>query len=352
MAGSSPPLPSETIGCADKFTGRNLLNCKYFSSMMPSGTTESSQGHNTQTTELPLVEIEEDELSKHEDKPMLLSIDLVEEDDSLKFEDGPRSFNIERNLSLEVKTLSKMALASASPRMLRRPLKLRIMEHSENISSPHRGSCLNTPSMSNSSEISSIFKEAWEALKHSLVYFQHHPVGTIAALDHSEEALNYNQVFVRDFIPSALAFLMKGEPEIVKNFLLQTLQLQSRAKMIDRFMLGAGVMPASFKVLHDPAEKVDTINADFGDTAIGRVAPVDSGFWWIILLRAYTKSTGDSSLADLPDCQRAMHLILNLCLSDGFDTFPTLLCADGCCMIDRRMTDGKPQARGNTLLLI
>jgi hypothetical protein len=32
-----------------------------------------------------------------------------------------------------------------------------------------------------------------------------------------------------------------------------------------------------------------------------------------------------------------MKLIMTLCLSEGFDTFPTLLCADGCSMIDRRM---------------
>ncbi|GAU49689.1 hypothetical protein TSUD_91890 [Trifolium subterraneum] len=32
-----------------------------------------------------------------------------------------------------------------------------------------------------------------------------------------------------------------------------------------------------------------------------------------------------------------LRLILDLCLSEGFDTFPTLLCTDGCCMIDRRM---------------
>jgi hypothetical protein len=93
----------------------------------------------------------------------------------------------------------------------------------------------------------------------------------------------------------------------------------------------------SFQVLHDPVRKTDTMIADFGESAIGRVAPVDSGFWWIILLRAYTKSTGDHGLADMPDCQRGMRLILTLCLSDGFDTFPTLLCADGCCMTDRRM---------------
>ncbi|KAI0528575.1 hypothetical protein KFK09_001117 [Dendrobium nobile] len=145
------------------------------------------------------------------------------------------------------------------------------------------------------------------------------------------------QVFVRDFVPSAMAFLMNKEPDIVKNFLLKTLRLQSWEKRIDRFKLGEGAMPASFKVLHDSNRKTDTVVADFGESAIGRVAPVDSGFWWIILLRAYTKSTGDVSLAESTDCQKGMRLILSLCLSEGFDTFPTLLCADGCSMIDRRM---------------
>ena len=142
---------------------------------------------------------------------------------------------------------------------------------------------------------------------------------------------------MRDFFPSALAFLMNGESEIVKNFLIKTLRLQALTKRIDNFTLGAGVMPASFKVLHDANRNTDTMIADFGESAIGRVAPVDSGFWWIILLRAYTKSTGDHTLADMPDFQRGMRLILSLCLSEGFDTFPTLLCADGCCMVDRRM---------------
>ena len=118
---------------------------------------------------------------------------------------------------------------------------------------------------------------------------------------------------------------------------MKTLRLQAWEKQIDRFTLGEGVMPASFKVLHDPVRNTDTMIADFGESAIGRVAPVDSGFWWIILLRAYTKSTGDHSLADMPDCQQGMRLILTLCLSEGFDTFPTLLCADGCSMIDHRM---------------
>ncbi|KAI5077284.1 hypothetical protein GOP47_0007108 [Adiantum capillus-veneris] len=183
-----------------------------------------------------------------------------------------------------------------------------------------------------------MFAEAWDLLHKSLVMFRGKPVGTIAANDHSEEALNYDQVFVRYFVPNALAFLMNGEPEIVKNFLLKALRLQSNwEKRIDNFSLGKGAMPASFKVLHDPIRNNDKIMADFGESAIGRVAPVDSGFWWIILLRAYTKSIGDQSLAEMPDCQRGIRLVLSLCLSEGFDTFPTLLCANGFCMVDRRM---------------
>ncbi|XP_023644007.1 probable alkaline/neutral invertase F [Capsella rubella] len=193
-------------------------------------------------------------------------------------------------------------------------------------------------SMKDSLDPNPMVTEAWEALCRSQVYFRGKPVGTIAAYDPaSEDALNYDQVFVRDFVPSALAFLMKGESEIVKNFLLKTLHIQGQDKRIDRFKLGDGAMPASFKVLHNPIKETDTIIADFGESAIGRVAPVDSGFWWIILLRAYTKSTGDLSLAERPECQKGMRLILSLCLSEGFDTFPTLLCADGCSMIDRRM---------------
>ncbi|XP_057805033.1 probable alkaline/neutral invertase D [Salvia miltiorrhiza] len=236
--------------------------------------------------------------------------------------------NIERQRSFDERSLSELTSGLN-----------RCLEGYECAYSPGRASLYSPVSCGwNSFEPHPIVGDAWESLRRSLVYFRGQPVGTIAAYDHaSEEVLNYDQVFVRDFVPSALAFLMNGEPDIVKNFLLKTLQLQGWEKRIDRFKLGEGAMPASFKVLHDPVRKTDTIAADFGESAIGRVAPVDSGFWWIILLRAYTKSTGDMSLAETPDCQRGMKLILTLCLSEGFDTFPTLLCADGCSMIDRRM---------------
>ncbi|CAA7396964.1 unnamed protein product [Spirodela intermedia] len=265
--------------------------------------------------------------------PHLDSRCSISEDDDFDLSrllDKPK-LNIERQRSFEERSMSELSISNS-----------RGPDNFDSIYSPGEAvrSGFNTPASSArySFEPHPMIGDAWEALRRSLVFFRDQPVGTIAAYDHAaEEVLNYDQVFVRDFVPSALAFLMNGEPDIVKNFLMKTLYLQGWEKRVDRFQLGEGAMPASFKVLHDPVRKMDTLIADFGESAIGRVAPVDSGFWWIILLRAYTKSTGDLSLAETPECQKGMRLILTLCLSEGFDTFPTLLCADGCSMIDRRM---------------
>ena len=73
----------------------------------------------------------------------------------------------------------------------------------------------------------SVEEEAWDLLKESVVYYCGNPIGTIAASDTSSSSiLNYDQVFIRDFIPSGIAFLLKGEYDIVRNFILYTLQLQ------------------------------------------------------------------------------------------------------------------------------
>ncbi|KAI8565951.1 hypothetical protein RHMOL_Rhmol02G0001700 [Rhododendron molle] len=192
-------------------------------------------------------------------------------------------------------------------------------------------------------EVSVVEKEAWKLLRDAVVNYCGIPVGTVAANDPGEkQPLNYDQVFVRDFVPSALAFLLNGEGEIVRNFLLHTLQLQSWEKTVDCYSPGQGLMPASFKVRQMPLDGSDgavedVLDPDFGESAIGRVAPVDSGLWWIILLRAYGKLTGDYGLQERVDVQTGIRLILNLCLTDGFDMFPSLLVTDGSCMIDRRM---------------
>ncbi|KAH9768934.1 Alkaline/neutral invertase E [Citrus sinensis] len=185
--------------------------------------------------------------------------------------------------------------------------------------------------------------EAWNLLRDSMVYYCGSPIGTIAANDPtSSNVLNYDQVFIRDFIPSGIAFLLKGEYDIVRNFILHTLQLQSWEKTMDCHSPGQGLMPASFKVRTVPLDGDDSateevLDPDFGEAAIGRVAPVDSGLWWIILLRAYGKCSGDLSVQERIDVQTGIKMILKLCLADGFDMFPTLLVTDGSCMIDRRM---------------
>ncbi|KAH9313130.1 hypothetical protein KI387_028165, partial [Taxus chinensis] len=101
-------------------------------------------------------------------------------------------------------------------------------------------------------------------------------------------------------------------------------------------------MPASFKVRTVPLDGnneavEEVLDPNFGESAIGHVAPVDSGLWWIILLRAYGRITGDFALQERVDVQTDIKLILKLCFADGFDMFPTLLVTNGSCMIDQRM---------------
>lgn len=180
-----------------------------------------------------------------------------------------------------------------------------------------------------------LVKEAWKLLEDAIVYYRDRPVGTVAARDPAVEALNYDQCFVRDFVSSALLFLINGQAEIVRNFLIETLALQSSDKQMDCFNAGQGLMPASFKV--ESWNGTQHLTADFGEHAIGRVTPVDSCLWWIILLRAYVKATGDLDLAHRSDFQTGIVLILKLCLADRFDMYPTMLVPDGAFMIDRRM---------------
>ncbi|MGF1590154.1 MAG: glycoside hydrolase 100 family protein [Pleurocapsa sp.] len=180
-----------------------------------------------------------------------------------------------------------------------------------------------------------LLSDAWQQLENSIIYYQNRPVGTVAAQDSSVEALNYDQCFIRDFVPSALAFLMAGKTEIVRNFLTETLALQSHEPQMDSFKPGPGLMPASFKV--ESQDGQEYLTADFGESAIARVPPVDSCLWWILLLRAYVKTTEDLALAHQPEFQEGIRAILNMCLVHRFAMYPTMLVPDGAFMIDRRM---------------
>lgn len=180
-----------------------------------------------------------------------------------------------------------------------------------------------------------IVEEAWALLEQSIIYYQGQPVGTIAARDPDIVALNYDQCFIRDFVSSALLFLVKGRSDIVRNFLEATLKLQPKTGQFDCSKPSRGLMPASFKVITVNGQEM--IKADFGDHAIGRVAPADAGLWWIMLLRAYVIATEDYALAHRSDFQDGIRSILELCMVTRFDMYPMVLVPDGASMIDRRM---------------
>ncbi|MFP4155052.1 MAG: glycoside hydrolase 100 family protein [Halothiobacillaceae bacterium] len=185
-------------------------------------------------------------------------------------------------------------------------------------------------------------EDAYQLLEQSLLHYDGKPVGTIASLDPRAPAENYRDCFVRDFVSAGFVLLLDGRGEVVRDFLALILRLRGQQEELEGQQLAPGVLPASFKVvtLDNGAEE---IFADFGDRAIGRVAPVDSMMWWAILLRAYVSSTGDTAFAHTPEVQRGLRMILSLCLQSRFEVFPTLLVPDGSFMIDRRMgVNGHP----------
>ena len=182
-------------------------------------------------------------------------------------------------------------------------------------------------------------RQAWKLLEDAVVSYEGRPVGTVAARDPDTEALNYDQIFTRDFAISAFAYLLDGRCDLVCNYLELAVQLQSTERQFDCFKPGQGLIPASFKVEPEEEQRGGgrRLVADFGEHAIARVAPVDSGFWWLLILQAYVRATGDRTLARTPAFQESIRLVLDLSLTTRFDMFPTMLVPDGGFMIDRRM---------------
>lgn len=54
---------------------------------------------------------------------------------------------------------------------------------------------------------------------------------------------------MRDFVPSALVFLMRGEAAIVRNFLTTVMPLRGQQQVLEGHSRSRGLMPASFKVV-------------------------------------------------------------------------------------------------------
>ena len=178
-------------------------------------------------------------------------------------------------------------------------------------------------------------KTAFQLLEDSIVYYQGKAVGTSAACDPRPVAANYHECFIRDFVPSALVFLMEGRADILRNFLVTVMQLRGQQTVLEGHSRSMGLMPASFKVIEEDGK--EHLVADFGERAIGRVIPVDSAMWWMFLLRSYVIATGDWDFAGSSEVQECIHQILDLYLRERFESTPTLLVPDGSFMIDRRM---------------
>jgi Alkaline and neutral invertase len=195
---------------------------------------------------------------------------------------------------------------------------------------------------------------AWQELSNAKYLVLHHgvPIGTKAADVSSEHAVNYDQCFVRDFVPVGLVFLLQRQTldygtgtiasqDVVGNFLATTLDLLITPDQMRTLERSPGMMPASFKVEND------RIKPDYGERAIARVTPADSCLWWLILLRAYRQAGMQYGINLHPELfeglelkfrvRRAIRLMLNLYLSHRFDAEPMILVPDGACMIDRRM---------------
>lgn len=145
---------------------------------MSSPTSVDSSHHNSNgnlknlDTLCPVAEIEEFDFSK-----VLL--------------DKPRTLNIERQRSCDERSMTELSIG-LSPRLLATKIDTfsRLGDH---LDSPMLKSGLNTP-RSLVLDSHSIMPEAWDALRRSLVHFRGEPVGTIAAMEDSDEKLNYDQV--------------------------------------------------------------------------------------------------------------------------------------------------------------
>lgn len=183
--------------------------------------------------------------------------------------------------------------------------------------------------------MSTLPDRAWAQLNRARLKVDDLTVCLCASVDAERPTLNYDQCFVRDFAMCAPAFLLRGESHVVKRFLETVVKLQRQEHAVEAFQPRRGLMPASFRPVEQDGRMV--LRGDYGEESIARVTPVDSVFWWLLTLRAYTNRTGDTDLAAREDFRTAIRLILELTLEGSFELFPTLLVPDGSFMIDRRL---------------
>jgi glycogen debranching enzyme len=199
-----------------------------------------------------------------------------------------------------------------------------------------------------------LLADARAVLRRAHLAYRGEIVGTVAARDPTFEIANYGECFVRDFAVTAAVWLTHDPSDgdqapgttnraAVANFIRTVAEVQAKAAAgSEGLRPPPGLMPASFSVDArggpdgEPDPDAELV-ADFGQRAIGRVVPVDSALWWLWILGAYQRVTGDRGLGRSPAVRAAIERVMTLYLQPQFEMLPSLLVPDGSAMIDRRM---------------
>lgn len=132
---------------------------------------------------------------------------LANTHDSTSGENGSIGFvrtmeirSLETHHSLDERSLNDIISSGlSSPRPPRQLETVKSSECLEALLSPSIRSSTGTPREHHAFEPHPMIGDAWEALRRSMVFFRTKPVGTIAALDPTEDSLNYNQVSCQHF---------------------------------------------------------------------------------------------------------------------------------------------------------
>lgn len=128
------------------------------------------------------------------------SVSEIDEYDFSRFPERPRNLNMDRDRQRSFDERSLVDLPCFSPPVSSRADNISRIDHFDSLPfSPAHRSGFDTP-RSFGHEGSPMMAEAWDALRRTLVYFRGKPVGTIAALDSSEEKLNYDQVMCKFYL--------------------------------------------------------------------------------------------------------------------------------------------------------
>lgn len=122
----------------------------------------------------------------------------IDEFDFSKLPERPRQLSTDRDRLVSLRSYDEKSFASLqrfSPQISSRTDKISEIDYSDDLPYlPVMRSDLDTTSSAEGHETSPMMSEAWEALKRAKLHFRGEPVGTIAAMDSSEEKLNYDQV--------------------------------------------------------------------------------------------------------------------------------------------------------------